>query len=116
MKCESCGNELTGGAIICRVCNHNNALRGGLRKQRSGPEAAPRGAEDTNSNPSRGASPMTELPKIVPRKDIDANLIHFPPASINPESVAVATTSVASRSMTEANNAQGIALGSAPGK
>ncbi len=25
MKCENCGNELVGAAIVCRHCNHNNA-------------------------------------------------------------------------------------------
>lgn len=27
MNCENCGHELAGGAIICRECKHNNALR-----------------------------------------------------------------------------------------
>ncbi|MCI0525538.1 MAG: RDD family protein [Acidobacteria bacterium] len=86
MKCESCGNELTGGAIICRVCNHNNALR--IKQSRLQPQRAsrpqeplPRRAADARPNPSRSASLMTELPKIVPRKDDDANLIRFPAAS-----------------------------------
>ncbi|MGE0131310.1 MAG: RDD family protein [Blastocatellales bacterium] len=81
MKCESCGNELTGGAIICRVCNHNNALRGDWRSQRAGQQTAPRRPGETQPNQSRATSPMTELPRIVPRKDADANLIHFPPAA-----------------------------------
>ncbi len=80
MKCESCGNELTGGAIICRVCNHNNALRGDWRSQRSVRQNAPRRPGDTQPNPSRITAPLTDLPKIVPRKDADANLIRFPPA------------------------------------
>lgn len=25
MKCENCGSELVGGAIVCRQCSHNNA-------------------------------------------------------------------------------------------
>jgi uncharacterized RDD family membrane protein YckC len=86
MKCESCGNELTGGAIICRVCNHNNALR--IKQSRLQPQRAarlqeplPRRAADARPNPSRSASLMTELPKIVPRKDDDVNLIRFPAAS-----------------------------------
>lgn len=85
MKCESCGNELTGGAIICRACNHNNALR--IKESRLQPQRAahpqeplPRRAADARPNASRHASPMTELPKIVPRKDDDANLIRFPAA------------------------------------
>ncbi len=89
MKCESCGNELTGGAIICRVCNHNNALRINQQRQsRLQPQRAarpqeplPRRAADARPNAARNAAPMTELPKIVPRKDDDANLIRFPAAS-----------------------------------
>lgn len=86
MKCESCGNELTGGAIICRACNHNNALRikqSRLQPQRAGSvqEPLPRRVADARPNASRNASPATELPKIVPRKDDDANLIRFPAAS-----------------------------------
>ncbi|MGH9848674.1 MAG: RDD family protein, partial [Blastocatellia bacterium] len=78
-----------GGAIICRVCNHNNALRinqqrqSRLQPQRAArpPEPLPRRAADARPNPARSASPMTELPKIVPRKDDDANLIRFPATS-----------------------------------
>ncbi|MGH9855502.1 MAG: hypothetical protein ACREBD_37170, partial [Blastocatellia bacterium] len=79
MKCESCGNELTGGAIICRVCNHNNALLGDWRSQRTGQQPAPH--RPTQSNQSRTAAPLTDLPKIVPRKDAEANLLRFPPSS-----------------------------------
>lgn len=98
MKCESCGNELTGGAIICRVCNHNNALRSDWRSQRVNTQYGPQYGQqhgqqhafrrpgETQSNQSRATSPMTELPRIVPRKDADANLIHFPPAPNRQES------------------------------
>ncbi|MGH9767490.1 MAG: RDD family protein [Blastocatellia bacterium] len=86
MKCESCGNELTGGAIICRVCNYNNALRGDWRSQRTGQRPATRRSGETQPNQSRTTAPMTELPKIVPRKDADANLVRFPPPSKQPES------------------------------
>src|SRR5262249_37046812 len=81
MKCESCGNELIGGAIICRLCNHNNALRGDSRPPRYGQQPAPRPPATSQSNKSRVSAPLTELPKIVPRKDADANLLRFPPAS-----------------------------------
>jgi len=81
MKCESCGNELIGGAIICRLCNHNNALRGDSRPPRYGQQTAPRHPATSQSNKSRVSAPLTELPKIVPRKDADANLLRFPPAS-----------------------------------
>jgi len=79
MKCESCGNELTGGAIICRVCNHNNALLGDWRSQRAGQKSATH--RPTQSNQSRTTAPLAEPPKIVPRKDAEANLLRFPPSS-----------------------------------
>jgi uncharacterized RDD family membrane protein YckC len=74
MKCESCGNELIGAAIICRACNHNNALHRRL---------AWRGIEPNHgqSTPSRASGPPAEFPTIVPRKDADVNLLHFPSAS-----------------------------------
>src|SRR5215470_7208861 len=80
MKCESCGNELIGGAIICRLCNHNNALRGDWRSPRYGQQTAPRRPGATQPNQSRASAQGAELPKIVPRKDADANLLRFPPA------------------------------------
>ncbi len=74
MKCESCGNELVGGAIICRACKHNNALRGRTQPRSSR-------ADETRPSASRDTSPLTELPRIAPRKDPDANLIQFPAAT-----------------------------------
>jgi uncharacterized RDD family membrane protein YckC len=73
MKCESCGNELIGAAIICRACNHNNALH--KRHARRRPE--PRHNQSTR--PLAGGPP-TEIPTIVPRKDSEVNLLHFPSA------------------------------------
>jgi uncharacterized RDD family membrane protein YckC len=71
MKCESCGNELIGAAIICRACNHNNALQMRLARRR---------AEPRHNQParSRADGPLVNLPTIVPRKDADVNLLHFP--------------------------------------
>lgn len=102
MKCESCSNELTGGAIICRVCNHNNALRGGgegrLHRAEDVQEIIHRRVGDAQPNASRASLPLTELPKIVPRKDADNNLIHFPavsnklPASTQPAPKPQAST------------------------
>lgn len=97
MKCESCGNELTGGAIICRVCNHNNALRGDWRSQRGGQQPAQRRPGETQPNQSRATSPLTELPRIVPRKDADANLIRFPPVANKQESRQTEITRLAPR-------------------
>jgi uncharacterized RDD family membrane protein YckC len=73
MKCESCGNELIGAAIICRACNHNNALHMRLARR----SAEPRHDQPKRSRANR--SPV-EIPTIVPRKDADVNLLHFPSA------------------------------------
>ncbi len=85
MKCESCGNELVGGVVICRVCNHNNALRGVnptiSRRTDEAQESPPRRADDAQPTSSRTTARLTELPTIVPRKDSDANLIRFPATS-----------------------------------
>ena len=74
MKCESCGNELIGAAIICRACNHNNALHRRLAWRRIEPS-------HDQSTPPRASGPPAEFPTIVPRKDADVNLLHFPSAS-----------------------------------
>lgn len=78
MKCENCGNELIGGAIICRVCDHNNARRAvnEWRSRKTGDLEKPR---QTN--------PMAE-PIIVPRKDrereAEPNLLRFPATPMAP--------------------------------
>ncbi|HEY7184642.1 MAG TPA: RDD family protein [Blastocatellia bacterium] len=73
MKCESCGNELIGAAIICRACNHNNALHKRLAWRRPEPR-------HNGSTQSRSSDPPAELPTIIPRKDTEVNLLHFPSA------------------------------------
>jgi uncharacterized RDD family membrane protein YckC len=73
MKCESCGNELIGAAIICRACNHNNALHRRLSWRRIEP------LHDQSTRPHASGTPA-ESPTIVPRKDADVNLLHFPSA------------------------------------
>ncbi len=80
MKCESCGNDLIGGAIICRACNHDNATRRGVAPRRAA-------ARRDRTNPRAGGPPV-ESPKIVPRKDADVNLLHFPIASVRQTSSA----------------------------
>src|SRR2546426_195677 len=85
MKCESCGNEMIGAAIICRACNHNNALRKRLAWRR--PE--PRHNQSTQSSAN---GPPAESPTIVPRKDSDVNLLHFP-ATLNRRAEAAPTES-----------------------
>ena len=87
MKCENCGNELIGGAIICRVCDHNNARRAvnEWRSRKTGDLEKPR-----QTNPMNG-------PIIVPRKDLveeaEVNLLRFPaapPAASAPQARAAA--------------------------
>jgi uncharacterized RDD family membrane protein YckC len=73
MNCESCGNELIGAAIICRACNHNNALHMRLTRRRADLRL-------NQSTRSRMSGPLAGLPTIVPRKDADVNLLHFPSA------------------------------------
>src|SRR5215475_1740905 len=73
MKCESCGNELIGAAIVCRACNHNNALHRRLAWRRIEPR-------HNQSTPPRESGPPAESPTIIPRKDADVNLLHFPSA------------------------------------
>src|SRR5262245_22731609 len=56
MKCENCGNELIGATIICRVCNHNNAMLrvSAWRSRRSG-----------NLNIKEASTPRTsEIPAV----------------------------------------------------
>jgi uncharacterized RDD family membrane protein YckC len=98
MKCESCGNEMIGAAIICRACNHNNALtkKLALRRQES---------PHNQSSLSRASGPSTELPTIVQRKDNEVNLLHFPSSLNNRAEAAPARQAQAppaeSRSQTE---------------
>ena len=76
MKCENCENELTGGAIVCRVCNHNNARRAvsQWRARKTGELQEPS---------PRQVAPIDDRPKINARKDADDNLLRFP-ASLQP--------------------------------
>jgi uncharacterized RDD family membrane protein YckC len=64
---------MIGAAIICRACNHNNALHKRLAWRRS----EPRHDKSTRSCASEAPA---KLPTIVPRKDTDVNLLHFPSA------------------------------------
>jgi len=60
MKCEKCGSELIGAAIVCRQCNHNNA-QGRVsqwRARRTGDLQKPPSA------PTRAISPLPDPPKL----------------------------------------------------
>lgn len=67
MHCENCGHELVGGAIICRECKHNNALRrmGELRAHRVTPEPPEAPARRF---PSLAAAPATAEGRTPPAK------------------------------------------------
>src|SRR5262245_8048980 len=73
MRCESCGNKLIGAAIVCRACNHNNASHRRLAWRRIE-------SRHSQSPPPRASGPPAESPTIIPRKDADVNLLHFPSA------------------------------------
>src|SRR5262245_3085591 len=88
MKCESCGNELIGAAIVCRACNHNNALHRRLTGRRIEPR-------HSQSTPPRAGGPPAESPTIIPRKDADLNLLHFPSALNRRSEAAPARQTVA---------------------
>src|SRR5262249_36846557 len=88
MKCESCGNELIGAAIVCRACNHNNALHKMVARRRIQPR-------HNQSPPPRAGGPPAESPTIIPRKDADVNLLHFPSALNRQAEAAQARQTVA---------------------
>jgi uncharacterized RDD family membrane protein YckC len=68
MKCENCGNLLVGAAIICRVCNHNNAMQR-VSEWRTKHSAASR------------ASAARRTSSIKNEQETDASLIQFPAQS-----------------------------------
>ncbi len=68
MKCENCGNQLAGATIICRVCNHNNAMQ--------------RVSEWRNKRPVTSSEPSTRrISPISNQTEEDANLLPFPAKS-----------------------------------
>ncbi len=73
MKCEICGNELIGASIICRVCNHNNAMKlvSDWRLKQAGIK------EDQKRQPSIKSPNKT----IEVGKEADPNLLSFPTSS-----------------------------------
>jgi uncharacterized RDD family membrane protein YckC len=75
---------MIGAAIICRACNHNNALHKRLARRRSEPR------HDKSTLAPASEAP-TEIPTIVPRKDTDVNLLHFPSALNKRSEVSQAT-------------------------
>jgi uncharacterized RDD family membrane protein YckC len=87
---------MIGAAIICRACNHNNALH----KRHAWRRPEPRHNQSTQS---RASGPLAELPTINPRKDNDVNLLHFPSALNKRTGAAQAQQTMAeSQSQTDA--------------
>lgn len=108
MKCENCGSELAGAAIVCRQCNHNNA-QGRVsqwRARRTGELKEP-------SASTRSISPLAGTPKsdsqklqtpgvkaIEPRKS--APLPFEPKIQINHASPSSTISSKASSAFSQA--------------
>lgn len=61
MNCENCGHALAGGAIICRECKHNNALR------RVGETRARRVTTEIPDAPARRVAPFAAPPRAENR-------------------------------------------------
>jgi uncharacterized RDD family membrane protein YckC len=70
MKCEICGNELIGASIICRACNHNNAMKL-VSDWRAKQEAV---KEEQGRRPLVKSANNT----IEVSKEADPNLLSFP--------------------------------------
>ena len=65
MKCENCGSELVGAAIVCRQCNHNNA-QGRVsqwRARRTGELQQPASSSLPGTSGTRSISPLPETHK-----------------------------------------------------
>ncbi|MFN0111457.1 MAG: RDD family protein [Blastocatellia bacterium] len=69
MKCENCGTELIGAAIVCRQCNHNVAQGrvGQWRAQRNYQSSGAQSSSATGISSSRANSPS---PAIAPKPEI----------------------------------------------
>ncbi|MCI0337797.1 MAG: RDD family protein [Acidobacteria bacterium] len=74
MKCEKCSAELIGAAIICRACDHNNAMHrlSQWRAKRTG---------DMRKQSAIRITPNTSTQRTHSVTEVDANLIRFPASS-----------------------------------
>ncbi|MDQ3010644.1 MAG: RDD family protein [Acidobacteriota bacterium] len=75
MKCENCGTELVGAAIVCRHCNHNNA-QGRVsqwRARRTGDLQQPPSGPLSSASGARSISPLPETPKLESPKPFSRN-------------------------------------------
>lgn len=67
MKCENCGSELVGAAIVCRQCNHNNA-QGRVSQWRA------RRTGDLHEPATRTISPLANVaPSEIPKPRVSAS-------------------------------------------
>jgi len=89
MKCESCGNELVGAAIVCRQCNHNNAQgrvsqwrarrTGDLQPASSTRTIAPLSGSSQSAHASNTESPKMRVTDSKPLEPIKPAPIPFEP-------------------------------------
>ena len=73
MKCENCGNQLIGAAIICRVCNHNNAMQR-LSDWRS------KRVPNTQDSTTRRTITVSPSQRFDKSSEDEVNLLRFPAA------------------------------------
>jgi uncharacterized RDD family membrane protein YckC len=92
MKCEKCGIELNGATIVCRACNHNNAM------QRVSAWRAKRSVALQNESPSANSSTASNR-QSYPSIEAETNLIQFP---VLPESKQQQKTDSTAASETDA--------------
>lgn len=88
MKCENCGSELVGGAIVCRQCNHNNAQgrvsqwrarRTGDLQQPSTRTISPLADAAKSANSANSGSLKQSQPESRPLEPRRSNSIPFEP-------------------------------------
>lgn len=75
MKCENCGSELVGAAIVCRQCDHNNA-QGRVsqwRARRTGELQQPSSSSSSGASGTRTISPLPETSKMESPKPFSRN-------------------------------------------
>jgi|GEM_PF-2403735 len=117
MKCENCGSELVGGAIVCRQCNHNNAQgrvsqwrarRTGELQQPSTRTISPLSDAAKSVNSANSGSLKQSQPESRPLEPRRSNSIPFEPriqinqTSTSPKGSSGSLSSRSGASVTEA--------------
>jgi uncharacterized RDD family membrane protein YckC len=72
MKCEKCGIELNGATIVCRTCNHNNAM------QRVSAWRVKRSVALQNESSGANTTTASSSRQSYPRIEAETNLLQFP--------------------------------------